>query len=765
MYLLMAINAGFLATVASRDMPLSVSVGIPLTLTVVTAWRAVVWSMRRQTEVPIEEIQRRFRGTMGAAAVLSLCYGSWGLLLFSEADPLRASSIALYVFVGAIGACYCLQALPAAARFVLLFGAAPVTGRLLVSGDWYLMGTGLTFILVAAVILRTLATNQSAFSELLRSRAEMSCLLSALTQSEEHYRNSVDLNPQIPWTSDAIGAVCELSPRWAMMTGMPIAEGLGTGWTRAVHPDDLPELLEKWHSALQDHDDEPVADARYRLRQADASYRWVRARSYPRRDTQGRIVMWYGNVEDIDDQVTAEQALRIAAYHDALTGLSNRTGFGNELERALAAAQKHGRQVGIAVVDVDNFKSVNDSLGHAAGDAVLKEVGARVKKALPSGASVSRLGGDEYAIILPDLHEGDDCAAIVGQVLRAVSGAITIEESVVEIGLSAGVAAWPLDGEDPEEVLKSADLALYAVKANRAGAVERFLPQMRHAVETRNTMLREAREALRDHRIVPFYQPKVSICSGGIVGFEALLRWQHRERGLQPPGSIAAAFEDYSLSTQITDRMFDLVLADIVQWRDRGFTPGRIAINGSPADFRRDDFAERILGRLHKLDIAPSVLEVEVTETVLLSQVADTVERAFRALRAEGVTIALDDFGTGHASLSHLQQFPVDVLKIDRSFVAQLDNGEPSNSAIVHGVIDIARRMNIRTVAEGVENDTQLSRLRELGCDIAQGYLFGRAISADRVTQLFRGQPNPGGIPCFRETLEEFSRAAGERHP
>ncbi|PZQ56568.1 MAG: hypothetical protein DI555_04220 [Novosphingobium pentaromativorans] len=304
MYLLMTVNAAFLAAVASRDTPLVLSVGVPAALVMVTSLRAVVWLARRRQEPSIARMRRQLRGTKLAAAVLSLLFGAWGLVLFAQADALRGSSIALYVFVGAIGCCYCLQALPSAARLVLLFGAAPVTARLLLSGNWYFFGTGVTFLLAAAVILRTLATNRSAFSEVLRSRSEMSVLLHALEQSQEHYRYSVDLNPQIPWISDPDGSICEISPRWTLLTGMTIEEGLDAGWTRAVHPEDLPHVLEQWNIALHSAD-QPVADVRYRLRRADGHYCWVRARSYPRRDAEGRIVKWYGNLEDIDDQVAA----------------------------------------------------------------------------------------------------------------------------------------------------------------------------------------------------------------------------------------------------------------------------------------------------------------------------------------------------------------------------------------------------------------------------------------------------------------------------
>lgn len=881
MYLLMTVNAAFLAAVASRDTPLVLSLGVPAALVMVTSVRAVVWLARRRQEPSIARMRRQLRGTKLAAAVLSLLFGAWGLVLFAQADALRGSSIALYVFVGAIGCCYCLQALPSAARLVLLFGAAPVTARLLLSGNWYFFGTGVTFLLAAAVILRTLATNRSAFSEVLRSRSEMSVLLHALEQSQEHYRYSVDLNPQIPWISDPDGSICEISPRWTLLTGMTIEEGLDAGWTRAVHPEDLPHVLEQWNIALHSAD-QPVADVRYRLRRADGHYCWVRARSYPRRDAEGRIVKWYGNLEDIDDQVAAETALRDseeryrlasratndliwdwshitdriewadsvesiyghveaaagvdmewwrahihpedlasvdatwaavhgrrrdswshefrfraadgsfvhllsrgyvlrdehgrarrsigalqdvtqarraeaelrrAAYHDVLTDLPNRAHFAARLEQALAAARADDTRaddtrIGVVVFDVDNFKAINDSLGHGAGDTVLRAVAQRLSAGLPPDAFAARLGGDEFAIILPGLDES--ASALIRRLLEAVGRPMTIDESVVEVGVSAGAAVWPADGNDAEAILKSADLALYTAKARSAGDVESFHPELRDAVETRNSMLRDARDALGEERIFPFYQPKISLASGEIVGFEALLRWQHRERGLQPPGTIHAAFEDSALSTQLTDRMLERVLRDLADWQEQGYETGRIAINGSPVDFRRDDFAERILSRLHALGLPARLLELEVTESVFLGRTAETVERALRTLAGEGVTIALDDFGTGYASLTHLQQFPVDVLKIDRSFVSRLGSTNSADFAIVHGVIDIAQRMDIQTVAEGVENETQLDRLCELGCDVAQGFLFGGALGAGRIGAFVRGWPQARQGYCWQ---------------
>ena len=457
-------------------------------------------------------------------------------------------------------------------------------------------------------------------------------------------------------------------------------------------------------------------------------------------------------MSDITVAKQAEDNLRWAAYHDPLTDLPNRKLAAEELERALEMAVNASSSVGVIVIDVDSFKAINATLGHAAGDAVLKTIAQRLQANAPAGATVARLGGDEFAVILPNLSEDDASAETVNRIIKGVGEALRIEESVMDVSLSAGAAMWPSDGATAEDVMKSADLALYVAKSEGLGGVRGFKPAMRDRIDDRNRMLRDAREALQDDRVIPFYQPKVELASGKVVGFEALLRWHHHRSGLQPPGAIAAAFEDSSLATQLTDRMLDRVLTDMAGWLDQGHSLGRIAINGSPADFRRDDFAERILSRCHETGVSPSLLELEVTETVFLDRLSDSVERTFRTLRSEGVSIALDDFGTGYASLTHLQQFPVNVLKIDRSFISKLDGTSGPDRAIVQGVIDIARRMKIETVAEGIETEAQARDLFELGCDIGQGFLFSRPIAADRISVFLALGPQRDGRNLSRKT-------------
>jgi diguanylate cyclase (GGDEF)-like protein len=439
------------------------------------------------------------------------------------------------------------------------------------------------------------------------------------------------------------------------------------------------------------------------------------------------------------DQVISHSQVRSLAYADPLTALPNRALFAERLDASLLDADRTGGHVGLVVLDVDHFQWVNDAMGHPTGDALLKEIGARLVRAVPANATVARLGGDEFAIILPGLCAEDARVETIKALLRDLGQPLLFEGRLINASACAGAAMWPADGRDAEELLKSADLALHAAKAQGGGAIRGFVPALRHGMERRTGMLTDARSALRDDRIFPYYQPKVRLMTGEVVGFEALLRWRHLEKGHQAPDAIGAAFEDIELAAQLTDRMMDLVFADMRAWLHAGVTFGKIAINASSADFLRGRFATRLLERLEHFEVPASLLELEITESVFFGQLAESVVGTLNALNYAGTTIALDDFGTGYASLSHLKQFPVDVLKIDRSFVSKLtDNDEEEDAAIVGAVINLAQSLGIMTVAEGIENREQAAYLRRKGCDLGQGYLFSHAIPATLVPGLIQ---------------------------
>jgi len=308
---------------------------------------------------------------------------------------------------------------------------------------------------------------------------------------------------------------------------------------------------------------------------------------------------------------------------------------------------------------------------------------------------------------------------------------------ILDCRLSSGGAILPVSCGDTEELLKNADIALYAAKATGRATMMMFEPKMRDDVQSRRAMVQNARSAIHDDRIIPYYQPKLDLVGGGVEGFEALLRWRMPDGRIGLPGDLEAAFEDLEVAAAISDRMIERVIADMRRWLDRGTAFQHVAINASAAEFRRDNFAERLLEQLRRADIPTGCLQLEVTETVFLGRGAEYVHRALALLSAQGVTIALDDFGTGYASLRHLKQFPVDIIKIDQSFVRDMET-DPDDEAIVRAVINLGKSLRIGVVAEGIETKSQAARLLELGCDFGQGFLFAPAVGPSRVPGLIR---------------------------
>jgi diguanylate cyclase (GGDEF)-like protein/PAS domain S-box-containing protein len=553
----------------------------------------------------------------------------------------------------------------------------------------------------------------------------------ALRESEEHYRYSVELNPQIPWIADPQGNILNVSSRWKMLMGTPVEEALGSGWIRTLHPDDLAPTLQRWSHSLATGE---RFETEYRLRLADGSYRWALARAAARRGGDGSILRWYGMAEDIHERKLAQEALHWAAYHDDLTGLPNRRLFQERLQEVLDRASKAQQRVGLLIMDIDDFKQINDRFGHDTGDALLKAFGKRLASYKHTTETVARLGGDEFAVILPDVAGEDDVARMATNILGRMQDPLMLGSLVRECRTSIGGTISNQQGLSAEELLKQADLALYNCKAAGRGLFEMFKPAMRDEAQKRSSALEVARQAVVHNWIVPFYQPKVVLGSGRLAGFEALLRWHHPRLGLQSPDTISPAFGDTELGIAIGARMLSCVVSDMRRWLDAGLDIGRISINASAAEFRRDDYAQRVLQHLREAGIPPGRFEVEVTETVFLDDDVENVQRTLRALNEGEISIALDDFGTGYASLSHLKQFPVDSIKIDRSFVSDLvaDTGD---AAIVKAVLGLGQSLGIRVVAEGVETAAQAAFLREHGCDLGQGYHFGRPMPAGEVRQ------------------------------
>lgn len=503
-----------------------------------------------------------------------------------------------------------------------------------------------------------------------------------------------------------------------------------------IHPDDRDRAIGGVRHALEAGDE--AWSAEFRFRRADGSYAHVLTRARLFRNEAGAPAWVVGAMIDISERKQTEDALRWTATHDPLTGLPNRGCFERELEAALAA---DATSVGLVLLGLDSFNDIKDAWGPAAGDALLRSFADQLIEIAPPGASVARLGADEFAVMMVDSVPAEARLDTVAAIAAAIAPSFAFGGAAIDGTASLGAAFAPDDGRDRAALMRSAGLALYDAKAAGRGSVRLFKEEMRTLIEERAAMILIARDAIADDRIVPFYQAKVDLKTCQIVGFEALLRWHHHRRGLQPPKAIDAAFADMELAARLTDRMIDRVIHDARGWLDKGIEFRRIAINGSAPDFVRGDFAERLLERLHRAGISPTRFELEVTESVFIGQIADNVERILNTLSSAGTTIALDDFGTGYASLSHIKQFPVDTLKIDQSFISARAADDPDDLAIVRAVIGLGQSLGISTVAEGVESLAQVNLLRREGCDVGQGYLFGRAVAAVHVPRVIAELP------------------------
>jgi diguanylate cyclase (GGDEF)-like protein/PAS domain S-box-containing protein len=452
----------------------------------------------------------------------------------------------------------------------------------------------------------------------------------------------------------------------------------------------------------------------------------------PIRNTEGVICNVLSIARDITDQRATSERLRNASEQGVLTALPNRRAFGRHLKKVTTRARDTGINIGLMLLDLDHFKHVNDTLGHLAGDHLLKVIGRRLKRCVKDAGFVARLGGDEFAIVFNDIHDESELVSAATQILAQMEAPVTFAGQMINGGLSIGCAMYPRDARDAQSLLQHTDTALYDLKASGRGGIQMFNRRMMEAAERTANQLALARTAIRDDAVEPYYQPKVRLDSGQISGFEALLRWWSPGNGIQPPSSVAEAFNDYELSTKIGGLMQSRIFADMAGWLQQGLTLPPVSINAAPAEFLRDDYAERLLDRLGEYHISPALIEVEITEHVFLERRTEQVIRALELLKQAGARIALDDFGTGHSSLAHLRDFPVDVLKIDRSFVSRMLS-KPRMLAIVQAITKLGPSLSLDIVAEGVETPEQLHALRDAGCEFGQGYLFGKAMHAAEV--------------------------------
>ncbi len=578
---------------------------------------------------------------------------------------------------------------------------------------------------------------------------DRTCAEKALQKSAEHLRLAVEATALGSWDVDLMTGEREWSPKLYDLLRVPRGQPPSRELFLArVHPDDRSRVdRELRRSGPRD---EKIKVSVYRLLAGAGDERWIEAHERTFFGPAGEPVRRVGTLQDITDRKQAEREVWIAAHHDALTGVANRALFQSRLDGAIRDATAAGTRVGLVLVDLDRFKDVNDTLGHEAGDQMLREMANRLRAGVPEAATVARLGGDEFGIIVPAPASPAEVDGLVARLLAALGQRCDCAGRDHDGSASVGWSVYPDHDPQAASLRGNADMALYAAKTSGRGRAKAFTPAMRAEMTRRLDVLRSARDALADDTVVPFYQPKICLRTGRVVGFEALIRLLDGT-GLRSPDRFQEALDDGELAVALGHRMLERVAADMRAWNRAGLPFGHVALNLAAPQFSGGSLSDRVLSTLRAAALRPDQLELEITERVLLDDGAGTIGTALRALHEAGVQSSLDDFGTGYASLTHLTRFPVAWVKIDRSFIMNMQQ-DAAAAAIVTAVIDLAHSIGLRVVAEGIETPDQLRMLAGRGCDLGQGYLAAKPMAASRVPFFLRGWNDPAAdvrAPAF----------------
>ena len=438
---------------------------------------------------------------------------------------------------------------------------------------------------------------------------------------------------------------------------------------------------------------------------------------------------------DLEERKRVEQSIRHIAHHDALTGLPNRSLFRDRLTHAMAQADRYHQKLAVMFLDLDRFKAINDTLGHNVGDQLLKIAAERLRSCVRDSDTVARLGGDEFTVIVEDIVEDHDAAAVAQKILDTLSQPFNLYGHEVFISVSVGVTLYPSDDENADNLLRNADSAMYRAKEFGRNNFQFYVAEMNIKARERLRLESSLRRALDRNEFMLYYQPRVSLESGRVIGAEALLRWRHPEMGLVPPSEFIPILDETGMIIPVGDWALREACRQNREWQDMGLPPIRVAVNLSVRQFMQKDLADTIVRALEAANLSAEHLEVEITEDLFLEHNQTNIITLAR-LKNMGIHISIDDFGTGYSSLSYLKRLPIDTLKIDQSFVR--DIGDPDNKAIASAIIAMASSLRLNVLAEGVETDEQLAFLRAQGCNEIQGFSFSHPLPADEFAQLLR---------------------------
>ncbi|WP_051219286.1 EAL domain-containing protein [Oceanobacter kriegii] len=555
---------------------------------------------------------------------------------------------------------------------------------------------------------------------------------STLKLNEERFRKLAEFSPVGIFQVDKNGVLRYVNQRWRDIHNLTNEIPDIEQWFSCILAADLEATRFAWENLVSQQES---IELDLRLQQRDGSHAWIHLMASPMHDRDGEVIGYLGAISDISELKSAQLQMENLAFYDALTGLANRRLFKNRLSKSIKSAERTQSTLALMFLDMDQFKRINDSMGHDAGDLLLQEVSRRLSANVRDKDTVSRIGGDEFTILLTDVKRISDVKTVAEKILEALAEPIRIKGQDINTSVSIGITLTPQDSTDPNTLMKNADLAMYKAKELGRNNYQFFSEEMNKEILEHLAWEQEIRDALHENQFSLVYQPKVSLQNYAITGVETLIRWHHPIKGFIPPDRFIKVAEETGQIIDIGRWVMQNSCREIQSFIASGDMPfdTRIAVNLSAKQFADPDLANMIRKTLEETGMSPSNLELEITESTLMLDVEKAIA-TMSALRSYGIRFAIDDFGTGYSSLSYLKSLPIEVLKVDRSFVNDIPV-DSNDMAITAAVIAMAHKLGLQVVAEGVESEDQVEFLRQNRCDEGQGYLFSRPLDVPQLEE------------------------------
>ena len=557
-----------------------------------------------------------------------------------------------------------------------------------------------------------------------------------LRLSEERYRLAVEGANDGLWDLNLVTRDTYVSPRCKAMLGYEDHEIVSDlkYWEELIHPEDFDDSMKAVYDHLLKRTDCYEVEAR--LKTKEGNYKWILSRGKAVWNESGKPIRLAGSNTDISMRKDAEDVIKKMAYYDALTGLPNRILIEDKTCTELFKAKENNNKLAFIYMDLDNFKTVNDTLGHVAGNELLKIIGDLLRSTANDLENVARLGGDEFGLLLPYSNSIQEVSDFVNRIINLFNKPLIISNKEFHLTASIGIAIYPDDGKDFNALMKSADIAMYYAKEQGKNRCEFFTKEMNSRLLEKLELENSLRIAIRNNEFKVFYQPQINIETGKVDGMEALVRWVHPEKSIIPPNRFIPLAEETGLIILIGDIVLHAACMQNKLWQDAGYTPLRVAVNLSAKQFEQENLVEIIKKILEDTGLEPQWLELEITESILMKDLEFSIG-VLNKLRSMGIHVSLDDFGTGYSSLNYLKRLPIDTLKIDKSFVDNITIDE-KDEIIAKAIIELAHKMGLNIIAEGVEYSEQFDFLKEHKCDKVQGFLFSKPIPAVEFEKLLR---------------------------